>query len=132
MTEEKKELFGIYYLDYGNAELVHLRDICNLIPRFVHLPAQAVEMFLNGVETAEEADTEEARNTLISLVQNRDLIARVIHDMPYVCVDLYDTSGPSEINIADEMVRRQVTVPVKKKKVCPQTHNTRRVHIVAG
>lgn len=131
VVEGGNDLFGIYFLDYGNAQLVHLRDICKFIPRFVHFPAQAIEMSLNGIDASEENETEKARETFASLVENRDLVARIVHVMPFVCVDLYDTSGTTEINIVDEMVRRGVALPVKKKDFCLLRDNVHG-HVIAG
>ncbi|EFX71403.1 hypothetical protein DAPPUDRAFT_255836 [Daphnia pulex] len=109
MEEKENDYFAIYFLDYGNAQPVHLRNLCNPVPRFIHLPAQAVEMYLNGIDTSQAADTIQAKNVLVSLVKNRDLVARVVHTIPFICVDLYNTSGPAEIDIATEMVRRKAT-----------------------
>ena len=121
MFEEKeKEVFAIYFLDYGNAQLVHLRNLCNPVPRFINFPAQAVEMFFNGIDTSIAADSIKAKNVLVSLVKNQDLVARVVHTMPFVCVDLYNTSGSSEINIANEMHRLKATTLVRKKAFCLQ------------
>ncbi|XP_045027940.1 LOW QUALITY PROTEIN: uncharacterized protein LOC116922036 [Daphnia magna] len=120
MEEGENDFFGIYFVDYGNSQLVHMRNICNPMPRFVHLPTQAVEMFLNGVETSAEANTIEAQNVLVSLIKNRDLVARVVHIMPFVCVDLYDTSGPPEIDVASEMIRLKVARKAKRKPFCLQ------------
>jgi hypothetical protein len=120
MEERENDFFAIYFLDYGNAQLVHLRNLCNPVPRFIHLPAQAVEMYLNGIDTSATADTIQAKNVLVSLVKNRDLVARVVHTIPFVCVDLYNTSGPSEIDVAIEMVRLKATTAVRRKPFCFQ------------
>jgi len=120
MEEKENDFFAIYFLDYGNAQLVHLRNLCNPIPRFIHLPAQAVEMYLNGIDTSEAADTIQAKNVLVSLVKNRDLVARVVHTIPFICVDLYNTSGPTEIDVATEMIRCKATAAVRRKPFCLQ------------
>lgn len=119
IEEGENDHFGIYFLDYGNAQLVHMRNICNPLPRFVHLPTQAVEMFLNGIDTSAAANTIEAKNVLVSLVKNRDLFARIVHTVPFVCVDLY-TFGPCEIDIASEMIRLGVARKAKRKPFCLQ------------
>lgn len=122
VKEAKNDIFGVFFVDFGNAQLVHLRDICNPLPRFVHLPAQAVEMFLNGIDTDPRWDTDEARDAFGRLVQNRDLVAKIVHQVPFVCVDLYDTSGPDhdDIDIAGQLVRMKVAKPVQKKQHCRQ------------
>jgi hypothetical protein len=89
-----------------------------MLPRFNHLPAQAVEMFLNGVEKNE---TIEGRDLLVKLVKNKDLVARVIHSSPYLSVDLYDTSGPDEVDIAQELIDRNVVQAGHRKKFCMQS-----------
>lgn len=123
VEDEKNGFFGIYFLDFGNSQLVHMRNICNILPRFVHLPAQAVEMFLNGIDTSGKSDTDEARTTLKELVQNRDLVARIVHEVPYVCVDLYDTIGSTQVDIAAEMIRRKVALPDKRKQSSHPIHS---------
>jgi hypothetical protein len=100
--------------------LVHLRNLCNPFPRFIHFPAQAVEMFLNGIDTSIAADSIKEKKVLVSLVKNQDLVARVVHTMPFVCVDLFNTSGSSEIDIATEMYRLTGTTIVRKKGFCRQ------------
>jgi Tudor domain len=120
MEEKENDFFAIYFLDYGNAQLVHLRNLCNPIPRIIYLPAQAVEMYLNGIDTSEAADTIQAKNVLVSLVKNRDLVARVVHTIPFICVDLYNTSGPTEIDVATEMIRCKATTAVRRKPFCLQ------------
>ncbi|KAI9558253.1 hypothetical protein GHT06_015006 [Daphnia sinensis] len=120
MEEGENDFFGIYFVDYGNSQLVHLRNLCNPMPRFVHLPTQAVEMFLNGIDTSAKANTIEAQNVLVSLIKNRDLVARIVHTVPFVCVDLYDTFGPSEIDVASEMIRLKVAKKAKRKPFCLQ------------
>lgn len=120
MEELKNDYFGIYFVDYGTSQIVHLRDICAPKLQFSHLPAQAVEMYLNGVAISDEADTEQARNLLMSFVQGKDLVARIVHDIPYVCVDLFECSGPTQIDIAAEMIRRKVIYPDHRKISCVQ------------
>ena len=89
-----------------------------MLPRFNHLPAQAVEMFLNGVKKNE---TTEGRDLLVKLVKNKDLVARVIHTFPYITVDLYDITGPKEVDIAQELINRKVVEADKKKIFCMQS-----------
>ena len=95
-----------------------MRNLCTMLPRFNHLPAQAVEMFLNGVEMNE---TIEGRDLMVRLVKNKDLVARVIHTSPYLSVDLYDTQGPDEVDIAQELISRGVVQAGNRKKFCMQS-----------
>ena len=95
-----------------------MRNLCSLLPRFNHLPAQALEMFLNGVE---RNDTIEVRDLLVKLVKNKDLVARVIHTYPYLCVDLYDASGSIEVDIAQELISKKVVKAAQRKKYCVQS-----------
>ena len=120
MEELEDDNFDIYFVDYGNKQKVHMRNICTPKLQFSHLPAQAVEMYLNGVDISNGADTEKARNALSSLVAGKDLVARIVHDTPYICVDLYEISGPTQVDIAAEMIRRKVIYPDHRKISCVQ------------
>ena len=73
-------------------------------------------MFLNGVDVSEVTDKIMTRNVLVDLVRNQDLVARVIHEIPFISVDLFNTSGSSEINIAMEF-ERITNIPLVRKKV---------------
>ena len=120
MEELENDNFDIYFVDYGNKQKVYMRNICTPKLQFSHLPAQAVEMYLNGVDISNGADTEKARNALSSLVAGKDLVARIVHDTPYICVDLYEISGPTQVDIAAEMIRRKVIYPDHRKISCVQ------------
>ena len=120
IEELENDNFGIYFVDYGSNQKVHMRDMCTPKLQFSHLPAQAVEMYLNGVDYSNGADTEKARCALSSLVAGKDLIARIVHDTPYICVDLYENSGPTQVDIAAEMISRKVIYPDRKKISCVQ------------
>ena len=50
MADEVENIFLIYLIDYGTKESVHLKDLCRILPRFSHLPAQSLEVFLNGID----------------------------------------------------------------------------------
>lgn len=114
VLDSKDELYGVFFIDYGNCQEVHLRHICRPLPRFVHLPAQAVEMYLNGVERSPDSRSAEARNMLIELVKERDLVARIVFNVPYVCVDLYDTTGTEHIDVAAYLVKQKLVLPAPK------------------
>ena len=103
MEELENEAFDIFFVDFGVSRSVLLRDICNTMPRFNHLPAQAVEMFLNGVERT--SDSETARTLLSRLVFGKSLVAHIVQTSPHVLVDLYDTTGKKQMDIVEEMIR---------------------------
>lgn len=80
----------------------------------MHLPAQAVEMYLNGIDRSVESRSLKAKDALIRLVKERDLVAKVLFDVPYVCVDLYDTTGEEQIDIAAYLVKEKLVRPAPK------------------
>ena len=120
VTEElSNEEFAVYFVDCGHNRAVPLKDICLPLDRFTHLPMQSVQMFLNGIDW--KSETVNARDELVNLVTEvvkgglrkpKNLVAHVVQHSPHLLVDLYDTSGPVDVNIAEELIRRGV---VKRK-----------------
>jgi len=126
MEELENEAFAIFFVDFGNKRPVPMKDVCLPLNRFTHLPMQAVEMFLNGIDR--DSDTIEARNELVNLVKGKDLVARVIHDNPVLLVDLFDTNGPKQVDLAEELIRRRVV----NRGLCHKLNLSSRGQFIAG
>ena len=48
----------MFYIDYGNVEVVQEKQIRKLIPEFLFVDPQAMEVSLSGVEMKENVDGE--------------------------------------------------------------------------
>lgn len=99
------EQFSIFFIDLGFIETVQLRDLYCPLKRFMYLPPQSFECYLNGVQYSQTNNTPEGRRLFASLTMDRDLVARVIQHEPFLRVDLFDTStGEEYVDIAKEMI----------------------------
>jgi len=103
MTHDDNDCYVILFLDFGNTEVIHLRDLCHFLPRFAHLPKQAVELFLNGI-SLDSYNSTEGKQHLIKLVKDKDLVAEVVSLWPHLSVNLYDTNSSHHIDIAEELI----------------------------
>lgn len=122
VEEMDNDEFAVFFVDVGKERRIPLRELCYPLPRFIHLPAQAVEMYLNGVDRA--SDSEEARNQLTRLVKGRELVAHIVQTSPDVLVDLYGTVGWKQTNIAQQMIHRRVVRPAPVLEVSHHTSTT--------
>ncbi|XP_048257627.1 tudor domain-containing protein 1-like [Haliotis rufescens] len=122
-TSPEDEKVEVFFVDFGHTEWVSERDIQTLEDQYLHLTPQAVECFL--VDTDPEGQegqwTEESRTCFRDLVDGKTLVALIRMKSWSGClhVDLYDTTGNIDINIAEELVKAKhaqrplVELPVK-------------------
>lgn len=96
----------VFYVDYGDCEWLPRARVRPAMPQFLHLPFQAVECFLKGVEltaqTPRQGHKEEdgARKLFEELTIGKFLVANVISsDADTLCVELYDTVSSKQVNI---------------------------------
>jgi len=115
LQELEDEVFAVCFLDFGHEKVVLKSDVCVLLTRFTHLPMQAVEMFLKGIDR--KCNSEKARNELMSLVKDKDLVARVVSENPELLVDLYDEG--KQVDVARELNRRIAIEETKCRKYDP-------------
>lgn len=100
IAQEAGDYFTVYLVDCGLQVLVHVKNILTPLERFLHLPEQAIEMYLDGIDQSEQNNSEDAKKLLASLIGNKMLMAFIIQDSPSIYVDLFDTSGKHKVNIA--------------------------------
>ena len=117
VKDGKNDFFSVFFIDFGHTQWVHHNNMCNPLPSFILPPAKAVEMFLNGVGTDLSSDSTGGCYVLQKLVKDRYLRAKIIHDLPYVCVDLFSSLGLYQIDIASEMIRIKAVVQAEKKQI---------------
>ena len=117
VADGESDHYAVFFLDFGDTHLVHQRSIRKPLGRFLVLPAQAVEMHLNGIDASDRKDE---ISFLAKLVKERDLVAKIVQELPYVSVDLYYTTRKREINIAKEMTKRFPALSAVDQKHLPQ------------
>ena len=127
MADDKDDYYVIFFLDFGNVEVVHLKNLCRFLPRFSHLPKQAIEVFLNGIDI-EGNHSEEGKKQLIKLVEDKDLVAEVVSLWPYLSINLYDITSPNHIDIAKELITSKVVKTGFKSPV----RNTSSLNMIPG
>lgn len=129
MADNAEDNLRIFFLDFGNTEVVHLKDLCRLLPRFSHLPKQAIEVFLNGIHPhGDELYMENGREELVKLVRQKDLVAEIVMLLPYMSINLYDTNGSRDIDIAERLIMNKA---IKRGRKYPVTNN-RSSTMIAG
>lgn len=117
----KERKLSIYYVDFGDSEEVTLQDVCGLEKAFLRLPFQAIGCALAKVAPRGGAWSEEASllfEQLTYAAQWKVIMARPIareeggDTLP--AVDLVDTSGSIDVNVAAELVTQGYAVWVEE------------------
>ena len=97
--------FVVFAVDFGFEQKVRVQWICRPMHRFMHLPAQAVECFLNGVRASSANDNKHSRELFARLTKEKFLFAKIVSHEPHVSIDLFDTSDGKTVNVAQELVK---------------------------
>ncbi|XP_046858838.1 tudor domain-containing protein 1-like [Xenia sp. Carnegie-2017] len=101
---------NVFYIDFGNCEIVDLSSVKTLAPAFYSTPVQAARCRLYGAE--EKTWSESECEMFEGLVLEKHLIAEVKSldgDETTLIVDLFDTSGTENVRIFDELVKKSST-----------------------
>jgi len=93
----------VFLVDVGLTETIQLSNVRRCLVRFTGVPKQVWEVYLNGVDR-QHSRMKYGFQVFNNLVQDKDLVAKVITVWPDVCVDLFDVSGPIEIDIVKELI----------------------------
>ena len=110
VTALQPQTCSVRFVDYGNTETVALSDIIPCPQQFLNTPRQAVECALNGVgppKTGGTGSAAEASKLLKKLCSERLLLAKVVGEKgagKKPLVELIDTSGSTDVNIANELI----------------------------
>ncbi|KAL3274310.1 hypothetical protein HHI36_015713 [Cryptolaemus montrouzieri] len=110
----------LYYVDYGDTDIVTIKQIFELRTDFLQLHFQAIECYLANVEPVQEEWSEEAVDKFeewTHVAQWKKLSAKINgycvrekkradgrEGSPVPGVDLYDCNNEKDINIAEELV----------------------------
>ncbi|XP_042240522.1 tudor domain-containing protein 1-like [Homarus americanus] len=107
--KEKLCQVQVFFIDFGYMEWVPEKQLHPLSIKFLHLPPQALECRLTGVEIPDEGWNPAAASHLSELTKNQVLVAYVTHvdrDHQRLGVILLDTSEDQDININETFLRK--------------------------
>lgn len=128
-SSEDNDQAELYYLDYGDTDIVNCKEICELQTNFLKLHFQAIECGLARVEPISGVWTEEAIDKFEEWTHvaqwkklsarlhgctKRDRIRAKREGSPVPCVDLFDVTNDRDIDIAQEMVKQGFAVYKKE------------------
>ncbi|XP_013416965.1 tudor domain-containing protein 1 [Lingula anatina] len=107
-TDMENEKVEVFYMDFGNTEWVSESRLRTIKKHYLELPFQAVECFLAGVEATSEDGTwtREGKEHFSQTTDGKVLFAKVVKRFSNcaIQVQLYDSSGETDVNIADALV----------------------------
>lgn len=136
-SEEK--VAKLYYVDYGDTDMVPCKDLYELRTDFLRLHFQAVECFLAKVEPAGDSWSEEAVDRfeeLSHVAQWKKLSARINgytvkektrakrEGSPVPGIDLYNVTNDQDIDIAQDLVKSGFAVFKKGSDVWTSSRTT--------
>ncbi|KAK3875994.1 hypothetical protein Pcinc_019166 [Petrolisthes cinctipes] len=111
--EGKGRQVNVYYVDFGDTETVKGDSVCELRTDFLRLSFQAIECFLANIipESAKGDEAADAFEELTYAAQWRPVMVKVVGyrqegvgTIP--CVQIVDTNGPEDVDVAEELVKR--------------------------
>ncbi|CAK9798286.1 Tudor and KH domain-containing protein homolog [Anthophora plagiata] len=128
MSAPEDDQCEVYFVDYGDHEMVQLGHILELRTDFLSLRLQAIECSLANIKPKENEWSSEACDRfteLTWLAQWKVLIAKVRgykerafgygrfrrEGSPIPCVDLYDKNDDKDINIGQELINEGLAEP---------------------
>jgi len=103
--EEEEGKAAVFFVDYGQTELVELSQMRRLETRLTTFPMQAVECCLAGVMPMEKAWSEEITQKFKTMVQKQWLMAQVVScEDGRIFIDLLIPGDPgNDVNVAEEL-----------------------------
>ncbi|XP_045102223.1 tudor and KH domain-containing protein homolog isoform X2 [Portunus trituberculatus] len=104
---------NVYYVDFGDTETIQMNNVCELRTDFLKLSFQAIECFLANI-SPESGQSEEAADTFEELTYAskwKSVMVRVVGyqqqgTTAIPCVQIIDTNGPMDTDVAEELVKR--------------------------
>ncbi|KAM0736663.1 Tudor and KH domain-containing protein-like protein [Formica fusca] len=129
----------VYYVDYGDIDIISTDDVLELCTDMLSLRLQAVECSLANTKPRESEWSREACDKFAELVQVaqwKPLIAKVKgykkrpigygksrrEGSPIPCIDLYDKDGDMDINIKETLIRLELAQ--FEEEVCSTASST--------
>eukprot|EP00057_Strongylocentrotus_purpuratus_P024429 XP_011678903.1 PREDICTED: uncharacterized protein LOC100892150 isoform X2 [Strongylocentrotus purpuratus] len=122
----------VFYVDYGNCEWLVRSKVRPAMPQFLHLPFQAVECFLGGIELIKPTSLKNQdldRKLFEELTMDKILVGHVVSsDGDILHVELYDTISAKHVNIGDALVNagfaRHTKTPQTAERRTPRQDTT--------
>ncbi|XP_071551549.1 tudor and KH domain-containing protein homolog isoform X2 [Panulirus ornatus] len=112
-TDPSQSLITVYYVDFGDTETIKMDCVCELRTDFLKLNFQAIECFLANIEPKSVKGDEAADvfEELTYAAQWKVVMVKVVgyqqaEEKTIPCVLIIDTNGPSDIDVAEELVKR--------------------------
>ncbi|XP_068211357.1 tudor and KH domain-containing protein homolog [Palaemon carinicauda] len=113
--DPSKSMATIYYVDFGDTEPISMENVCELRLDYLKLNFQAVECYLANIDP-ESVKGDEAADVFEELtyaaqwkiVMVKVLGYRQVEDKTIPCVQVIDTNGPTDVDVAEELVRRRL------------------------
>lgn len=138
--DEKGLLAELYYVDYGDTDVLSCNDIYELHTQFLRLTFQAIECYLANVGPADgqkwtseaidkfEEWTHVAQWKKLSARMNGYCIRKKIcakrEGSPVPGVDLFDVTDDHDVDLAEELVNQGYAVFKKNAELKPVLHQT--------
>ncbi|XP_071816788.1 tudor domain-containing protein 1-like isoform X2 [Apostichopus japonicus] len=112
VDEDKIEVF---HVDYGTSDWVTRKDVRPALPQFLHLPFQAVQCRLDGLEESQECkeQRDNSRNYFEDVATGHPLVAYVVErDIDNLLyLKLYNTKGEEDICINKALLDKGYYLP---------------------
>ncbi|KAL1497227.1 hypothetical protein ABEB36_008223 [Hypothenemus hampei] len=120
-----EKMATLYYLDYGDTDVMSYKELLELRTDFLRLHFQAIECFLARIEPIGDSWPEEAIDRfeeLAQVAQWKKLFAKINcyaakektrakrEGSPTPGVDLYDVTNSGDIDVAEELVKEGLAV----------------------
>ncbi|XP_045618889.1 tudor and KH domain-containing protein homolog isoform X2 [Procambarus clarkii] len=112
-TDPIESLVTVYYLDFGDTETVKIDTVYELRTDFLKLNFQAIECCLANVkpESVKGDEAADAFEELTYAAQWKVVMVKVVGyqqegDKTIPCVQIIDTNGPTDIDVAEELAKR--------------------------
>lgn len=119
----------VFFVDFGNAALVHVNQLRTMEREFLNLPFQAFECMLCEVAPIPSAHcpagawSKRATQTFIQLTENRKLAAKVYSQVKNVLrVDLYDTNTEEDIHINQLLIDEGFAMYQEESHISKMAH----------
>ena len=112
----------VHFLDYGNTERVLWSDIVHCPVECTNVPIQAIRCALYGVVPLDSKWSPPAVEAMQKLTVDKPLLGQAHGQLPdgSFSVELMDTSGEKDVNIAAELVLGGVAASSKPPVVTPK------------
>ncbi|XP_067035394.1 tudor domain-containing 6-like [Acropora muricata] len=117
----------LYYVDFGDSGQISKDKLREIRQEHSKLPFQAIECFLSDVKPTGDQWSKEAIDEFENLShcsQWVSLMAKVVkYSREIPCLELIDTAGQTDVNINEEMIKRQYAA----RSASPPTDEQERV-----